>query len=255
MSSSLTTYDILQQFLNHIPLAICILNNNKQITWANNTYLDIFNYQLDDIVQTAIVEFIIDNDIKNKLIELISLHSDYSSINVKMIKKDKSLINVSLYGNFISNDNHLIYARTLIDNNTTEFYNFTHIPLNFTNTVSKDIKTYLTGIISVIEILKTNTQLTKEQSEYISIIYQCGYQLVDIINNILDYSRVITKSISLHLEPLNIRDEIAICYDIFQLKASESNIEYYCNVHPDVPIHIEGDKKIFKQILTNIISN
>ena len=124
----------------------------------------------------------------------------------------------------------------------------------FIANISHELKTLLNGIIGMAQLL-ADTNLSAVQKEYSNSINECSIQLLAIINDILDYSKIENNKINLVLEPLNIRNCLESAYDIVMLDASNRNIDLNIYIDPNVPNMILGDITRLKQILINLLSN
>ena len=93
----------------------------------------------------------------------------------------------------------------------------------FMASISHEIRTPLNGIIGMAKLI-SQTKLTTEQEEYNETLTKCSFQLLEIINDILDYSKMANGHISLLLEPFEIRKCIEDSCDVVSVKAIEKNI-------------------------------
>jgi len=125
----------------------------------------------------------------------------------------------------------------------------------FLSTVSHELRTPLSGVVGMAKLLQGAANLTKDQKEYVDIIYRCGFQLLEIINDILDYSKMDTGRMQLESVPFSVREAIEAAFEVVFLKAHEKHLQLVADVHPDVPEYIQGDRKRFRQILINLMSN
>jgi len=126
--------------------------------------------------------------------------------------------------------------------------------MSFIANMSHEVRTPLNAIITMLDML-VKTELTSTQFNYIDAIKTCGIQLMDIVNDILDYSKIITSGLKLKLLPISINKCISGVYSMMLQKAKEKNIIFEYNISNDVPDMIIGDMTRIKQALMNIISN
>ena len=124
----------------------------------------------------------------------------------------------------------------------------------FLANMSHEIRTPLNGILGFLELLKT-TEPNEEQQEYISTIELSAKNLLQIVNNILDVSKIESQKISIEEIEFRALDEFENTIEIFATPAAQKNIEYVAEISPDMPSVLKGDILKIKEILTNLINN
>ena len=124
----------------------------------------------------------------------------------------------------------------------------------FLATMSHEIRTPMNGIISIAQILEM-TELTQEQKEYVDILKQSGNNLLKLISDILDLSRIEAGKVELETEDFDLKDEITGTASIFSLLAQGKGLEFSFLINPDVPLLLKGDMERLRQIITNLIGN
>ena len=124
----------------------------------------------------------------------------------------------------------------------------------FLANMSHEIRTPLNGILGFLELLKT-TEPNDEQQEYISTIELSAKNLLQIVNNILDVSKIESQKVSLELIEFRALDEFENTIEIFATPAAQKKIQYTADISPDMPSVLKGDILKIKEILTNLINN
>jgi len=124
----------------------------------------------------------------------------------------------------------------------------------FLANMSHEIRTPMNGIIGFTELLK-NSNLTSEQKEYIDIIEKSSDNLLNIINNILDLSKLESNKVELEHVIFDAVQEFDNTIDTFAVIASEKNIELNYYLDPTISRKLKGDPTKLKEILTNLLNN
>jgi signal transduction histidine kinase/DNA-binding response OmpR family regulator len=125
--------------------------------------------------------------------------------------------------------------------------------LDFISNISHEFRTPLNGIIGMTQILK-DTQMSKQQSFCINNIEKCNYDLLNLVNDILDYSKLLNGSLELEISAFNLKDciENAIDVNLTHLEKNKNNVTLNID---NVSKFILGDKQRIKQVLINLLSN
>ncbi len=119
--------------------------------------------------------------------------------------------------------------------------------------LSHEIRNPLNGISSVIELLET-TGLTPEQHAYIQIIKKSSHTLMDLLNNVLELSRLESGKMTVESELFDLPTLVEEAAYVFAAKALERNIELIMDIEEEIPL-LYGDTRKIRQILINLISN
>lgn len=124
----------------------------------------------------------------------------------------------------------------------------------FLANMSHEIRTPLNGIIGFTELLK-NTDLDGEKLEFVEVIEKSSENLLDIINNILDLSKIESSKIELDETLFLPIPEFENAVEIYGAKASAKNIKLNFFLDPSLSNYLRGDVTKIKEVLINLLSN
>lgn len=125
---------------------------------------------------------------------------------------------------------------------------------DFLANVSHEIRTPINNILGFLELLNS-TELDKTQHEYVNTSRDSARTLLDIISDILDYSKIEKGKIEIDISDFTPGILFESTVELFAATAAEKNLGFYCYIDPDLPDHLEGDSLRIRQVLNNLISN
>lgn len=120
--------------------------------------------------------------------------------------------------------------------------------------MSHEIRTPMNGIIGFTSLLR-QTALTGEQEDYVETIRKSSSGLLDIVNDILDFTRLESRKLSLHPRPFRLRDLFEECVSLMAPQAHTKGLELVLLIYSDVPDYLIGDSGRIRQVLYNLVAN
>ncbi|MGP0174319.1 response regulator [Pseudomonas sp. NCHU5208] len=120
--------------------------------------------------------------------------------------------------------------------------------------ISHEIRTPMNGVLGMTELL-LGTPLSAKQRDYVQTIHSSGNELLTLINEILDISKLESGQIELDDVQFDLGALIEDCLDIFRAKAEQQRVELISFIQPQVPRVISGDPTRLRQALLSLLDN
>ncbi len=127
----------------------------------------------------------------------------------------------------------------------------------FLATVSHELRTPLNAIIGFSEMLSDEAQGwldAGKRLEYARIIHSSGHHLLDVVNTLLDISKIESGTMTIDQEPLDLSEMARDCLALMNLRAEAGEIRLERVLGPDLPL-VQGDRRALKQVMINLLSN
>jgi signal transduction histidine kinase/CheY-like chemotaxis protein len=124
----------------------------------------------------------------------------------------------------------------------------------FLANMSHEIRTPLNGIVGFTEILRS-TNLSEEQEEFLAIIDKSSENLLSIINNILDLSKIESNKVEIESVVFDAAEEFESAVETYAVAATEKNIDMNYYMDPTISTKLKGDPTKIKEIIINLLSN
>ncbi|GAA5115548.1 response regulator [Luteolibacter yonseiensis] len=124
----------------------------------------------------------------------------------------------------------------------------------FLATMSHEIRTPLNAVIGMASLLET-TSLNAQQKDFTGTILNSGNFLLELINDILDYSRIENGHIDLDNSPFVLPEVCREAFDVVRVGVAGKEIELIARIEPSVPHRLTGDRARIRQILVNLLGN
>ncbi|NJN76676.1 MAG: hypothetical protein HC796_11520 [Synechococcaceae cyanobacterium RL_1_2] len=125
----------------------------------------------------------------------------------------------------------------------------------FIGNMSHELRTPLNSIMVSAQILEMDHDLSMEAQEYVTIIYQSGQNLLQLINNLIDLSRLDNHQFKVELQTIELKPLLMQLKTLFNPKAKPKGLMLSFYLGDRVPLQFQSDPLRLKEILTNLIRN
>lgn len=242
-----------------LPCAAILLDENNKIIELNSKALNIFHdldleYHLQRIMEKVSQNLLKsdENDVEKKC-EYEIITEDYTkylevTVNcIKDVEMVKNIIFIQDVTNYKLSINKLKDEKKVIESNS----------INegiFLANISHEIRTSINGIIGMTD-LTIMTDLTLEQKENLKLVKSSALKLLDIVNSILDFSKINSGKMKVESIEFNFKELYNEIVRISTMKALDNKLEFKSKIDDAIPEILIGDPIKLKQILDNLIDN
>jgi CheY-like chemotaxis protein/CHASE3 domain sensor protein len=151
----------------------------------------------------------------------------------------------------------LARANEVIENKAKEVLRASRYKSDFLANMSHELRTPLNSALILSKLLADNPRgnLTEEQVKFANTIHSSGNDLLTLINDILDLSKIEAGHIEIHAESLSVDRMIKSLVPQFQPVAEQKGLIFDVSTSPDCPPIVETDRQRLEQVLKNLLSN
>ena len=124
----------------------------------------------------------------------------------------------------------------------------------FLASMSHEIRTPMNAIMGIADLL-AKTALSPEQDKYVQIFRRAGDNLLNLINDILDLSKVEASQLELEQTGFSLHDHLEKVMEMVATRANEKGLALVCEIAPSAPNDLVGDPTRLRQVLLNLLGN
>jgi PAS domain S-box-containing protein len=126
---------------------------------------------------------------------------------------------------------------------------------SFLANMSHELRTPLNAILGFSQLLSRDASLSPQQQEQLGIINRSGEHLLNLINDILEMSKIEAGRVTLNPNSFDLYLFLHTLHDLFQLRAQTKGLQFYCQSDASVPQFICADEGKLRQVLINLLGN
>jgi PAS domain S-box-containing protein len=251
-------------YIEHSPTAVFLSDSAGRYIFANQAAQDLTGFSREQLLAMSIPELAHPDSLGQARRDFPELmRTGLLKTEISLRTAGRGRVDVLLQAVRITNDQYLAFctditARKKIEDDmrrakeAAEAAN--RAKSEFLANMSHEIRTPMNGIIGMTD-LALETTLSATQRDYLNAVKNSASTLLDIINEVLDFSKIESGAIALERRPFNLRAAAAEACSVMAVRAHEKGLELLCDIPPDIPSALIGDSLRVRQIMINLLGN
>lgn len=253
-----------RSYIENSPIGIFIISGEQKMKSVNEAACIMTAYSEEELLRKEFGQILSEqskSDGYNHFYKLSQFGAAYDEF--EFIRADGSLRNMSVNAVKISDDEYIAFAQDItdrlrIDNELKESKetaeNALVVKSKFLSNMNHELRTPLTGILGMINMMN-KTKLDEEQKKFLAMMKKSGDLLLNIVNDILDISKIESGKRIYTRKNVNLRELLDSLYEVFKISADNKGIELYFNYDDELQDNFLTDETFISQIVINLVNN
>ncbi|MFY7941080.1 MAG: ATP-binding protein, partial [Burkholderiaceae bacterium] len=262
----------LTNIVNNLPLGVVYTNLRGQLKQVNTRFCDLLGYSSDELMQMSVQDYTHPEDVaadEDGLTQLVKEHIPVISQRKRLVRKDGSLLWVQSTVSLLRDaqgqprrvvaavediTEHLRLAEAERAREAAETSN--QAKSMFLSRMSHELRTPLNAMLGFAQLLELDNRqpLPDSQRGWVAQIQKAGWHLLDMINDVMDLSRIESGNLCLQETTLDLFELLAGTLPLVEADARRRAVSITHDMAADAN-WVRGDATRVKQILTNLLSN
>jgi PAS domain S-box-containing protein len=253
-----------RSYIEFAPIGVSVVDHAGRYVEVNRTGASMLGYSEAELIGRSITDLMPPEYRETGLHSFEKLKEVGSAMRESLIvRKDGSRAWVSLQAVKLDADRFIGFFQDITERKQTEQALISAkeaadaanaAKSRFLANMSHELRTPLNGIIGMSGLLM-DTDLTPEQLEYAVIALKSSKELLNQIDELLDFARIESGKLMFEKSGFNLRAVMKDTIQILSLQAEEKSLQLAWQVEPDVPLQLLGDPGRLAQIIRNIVGN
>jgi PAS domain S-box-containing protein len=255
-----------QLIMNNSQDVICTMDEWGRFVSVSAACEQLWGYTQAELVGRPYIDFVCPEDrvMTNQVAEVLRLDGKFTDFVNRYTRKDGTLIDVLWSASWSETDKimfcvaHDVTDRARIEKALREAKEeadrANHAKSEFLSRMSHELRTPLNAILGFGQLIERQDP-TEAQRNRVGHIISAGRHLLNLINEVLDISRVETGDLQLSLEPVCVADALEEAIGLMRPLAAERGIELVSTAPLDQIYHVKADRQRLKQVLLNVLTN
>jgi PAS domain S-box-containing protein len=261
----------IEDLYNHAPCGYHSLDKNGVFSAINQTELNWLGYKREEVIGKLHITDVVDERSRELFKENFQLFKERGSLMdlrfVMVSKSGRSFpVTVNATAIYDIKGNYLSSRSTVFDITSQVYFEAelkeakkiadlsAQVKEQFLANMSHEIRTPVNSMIGFTNLLQ-KTKLNEDQQQYVALIQSASENLLAIINEILDLSKIEAGMLRIENQPFSLRGLCNSIETMFHHRAHEKNLSFAVQVQEDIPDTLNGDPIRLTQILVNLITN
>jgi PAS domain S-box-containing protein len=261
-----------EMILQSIKEGVCLIDKDHRITFANASAAKMLGWKAEELISEPFEAVLFgqaeDNEANDHPIHFVLTEGETIHVNTETFFRRDGSSFLSEYCGVPLRENHRIAGAVITFDDIGERRDLENAGADardaaleaareksdFLANMSHEIRTPLNGIIGISELL-AETDLSIGQKDYLETIRTSAYLLLDIVNDMLDFSKLEAGKLELEEVDFDLRDITAKIIKLFTPQAFKKKDKLAIEIAADVPTDLCGDAGRLRQVLHNLVSN